>query len=356
MALGWVLALTGTVAPAPPEAVEFSWDGPDGCPDASSIRRRIDEYLEGGADPGTSVSAAAEVHALPGGFGLSLRIEAGGVVEQRELTDPDCTGLAEVTALWVAIAVSPELAGSVGAPPAAVPEIPPTATESGEEPVVDSGEGAVAESTAPPSVPPAEPDPDPAARPADEASLVAKSGVGEGSEGPMHPSLAVRIGGGLGLGLHPLAAEFEAAVALAWRLVRLEVRGHYALPRRVETPIRADSGARVSAWTVGARACVVPTLRPWLGLPACAGAEAGQLLGAPFGLDDPQRPGPLLVAATGSVGLRFVLGPRVALWASPELVAALVRPQLTIGGAAEPLFRSAAVGGRFGLGAEVRLW
>jgi hypothetical protein len=314
----WVALLLA----ASPGSVELHWEAPPECPDAVDFEGRVSRYLEGSKPREDPVRVEATIDREGDRWRLRLVTMVGDERQQRELDDSDCEGLTESAAVLAAIAVAPELANV----PDPSDRVPPPADS-------DSDSDSVAADATTPTIVPEPPAPPPPA---------------------VHASL--RAIGGASLGWLPPGADAGIVLAVFWHWLRLEVSGVYAPRRQIRYADPEGSGADVSGWAVGARACGVlhPTI--WLDTPLCAGAEAGQVIGTAVALVDGRTEATTWAAAVVAPSLRFVVHPRVALWVSPELLVTLARPGLTVAGDSTPIFEAAPAGGRFHGGIELRFW
>jgi len=332
--------LFGSITP-PVRPYSLEWTAPAECPDARAVESRIEGHLQDTRVAGV-VRARARVDAREGTWSLHLVVEVpGSEREIRTLEDTDCDGLADATALIVALSVAP---GDVrGAPPRTAdakamgaPEVVPTPR---------SGTTLATTQREAPSEPARATSGDPPA-PTRMTSISA----------PARPRGHLRFEGGVGLGWLPVGGEVQATFGLAWERARLEVRGLWGIRRRVRLDRVPEAGADISGWAVGALACGVVVSRRAIAFHVCGGIDAGQVIGRPIGLERPQtvvRPWVDLAAMTP---ILFPIHSRVALTLVPELVVAVTHPAFTIAGVSEPIYQAAPVGGRFRGGIEVRLW
>ncbi|MDC0722879.1 hypothetical protein [Nannocystis bainbridge] len=106
VALAGLLVALGSTPDAP--RVELSWRAPAACPDADAIHQRLRELVP--VPPsGPLVRAAADVTPRPrGGWRLRLTLRGHRLDDRRTIEARDCRGLADVTALLIALAVAPE--------------------------------------------------------------------------------------------------------------------------------------------------------------------------------------------------------------------------------------------------------
>jgi hypothetical protein len=315
---GPMLALV--LVASPPAGVELRWDAPPECPDAASVTARIAEYTAG-AEPDAPLVIDAKVTPVGSRWRLSLVVVRGESREERELEDSACEGLAESTAVLVAIAIAPDRMRDTHV----------------EEPPIDE----------PPPVTEPAPPPDPQPPAIDRPAPIPTPRRRE----PLHVSL--RASGGASLGWLPPGGDVALAFAMYWRWLRLEIMGAYGPRRRVRFADARFAGADVSGWVIGARACGVLHPLRWLDLPLCGGVEAGQVIGVPVELVEGRQGRPAWAAGVIAPALRFVVHSRVALWLSPELLIPFTRAQLRVVDE-DPLFVSAPVGARLHAGIELR--
>lgn len=327
--------------------VELQWDAPPQCPDSGMVESRLAGYLGGLEQDGEPVRARASVRRVEAGiWELRLDIRAGGRIHERTITNDACDGLAETTALLVAIAVAPELANlsdlpqgelaHTGAPlPMAGSDSAVSVPVPAEVHVAVATEDAVEPAPRWDSLTPA------ADRPA-EPSRPRRSG----------PEVSLRARGGVDFRLMPLGADVDLAALLSWRHLRFELLGRYVLPRALELE-QIDGRALLSGWALGARACGAFAPTRWLDVPSCAGIEVGQLRGRNAAWDNPGATRGLWAAAVAATSLRFVVHTRVALWVGPELAMTFAEPDFYVGD--DLVHRPRIVSGRVLVGIEARI-
>ena len=298
--------------PTKPAAYELSWTAPPECPTAASIRERVDA-LAAEASGGSGVMfVGATVTAVQGGYSLALRTEHEGRRDERTVEASACDELGESTALVVAISLHPTLAED---------------TEDTEDTEVT--EGTVVESVTDP-VEQEKVEPEPVAEPLHESSpsVVAVEPPPAARPRPRSRSrhrLAVRIAPGFEVGGLPgVGAATQAALALVWPRLRVEVVGAWLWPRRGN----ADPPALYQAGLVGARGCGQPSIGR-VAFPLCLGVEGGALRADSRNVD-PQRNvhGPWF-GPMASAGIT-VAGERVGLWSAAELALTPIRTQVRV--------------------------
>ncbi|MBK6916743.1 MAG: hypothetical protein IPH07_05030 [Deltaproteobacteria bacterium] len=300
-------------AAADPPRYELHWTAPTACPDADTVRARVDALLVG-APPRESppLRATVDVEAIAQGWRLRLATsQASGA---RVLEGPDCGELAATAALIVAIAVDPRVLTRIDDPVAPpVPEPPAPAV------VASVPTPSPTPTVASPSAPP-------------ERTKVAVNRAAEAT--PTPPSSSRRVRAPVALALAQLgldvgslpgpSAHVGASMGLLWPRGRAVVEGDYVARRRLRSASNPDITVLAQAWSVGLRGCVVAWQRRRLSLPVCGSARGGLLHGRGGGALLPREarqpwlgvgPGVLLVAA---------LRPRIALvFGLDALVAAL---------------------------------
>lgn len=138
-------------AQPPPLPLELTWEAPEACPGAESVRRRIGQILRASVVKPTSAVATGRIETLPEGrFRLAMAVRTGDVEDVRTVDAASCSTLAEAFAVVVALAIdstvdpNKELRGSEVPAPAS-PESP----ASPEPP----GSPRVEQSSAPPVAP-----------------------------------------------------------------------------------------------------------------------------------------------------------------------------------------------------------
>ena len=340
----YAIAAAAGVAPEPvephPAELELRWTAPAGCPDDEDVRERIEALLTGPPRGEGVMKVAGSVTEAPSGFRLVLATDFDGHAENRELSAEACADLGEATAILLAFALEPELAGSM--PESALARDAEPEPEPESAPVTTVPEPTVRESQheermpeplelepRPPSEPPARPSPGP------DAPIA-------------RPSFFFRLGGAVELGVLPgVSGGPRVALGVGWTKVRIDLHGAYLLPRRDPA---SGPGAEYQAGLVGLRGCALPTVGDVVTLPVCAGIEGGAVRAATREFDPARtRHGPWL-GPLASVGAALRFG-RVGLWTAVEAVGAAYSGEFRIAGAAQ--HTSAPVSGRLAIGAEL---
>lgn len=282
----------------PPSPVELTWAAPEGCPARPYVLERIQKLLGTTPLAETRLKADGRV-SLPeaGLWRVHLAVVGHGTDGERELTADTCERLADATALVLALAVDPE----------ALARRPVASTKSS---------------------PPSE-----------------ESGTTIGLA--LRPLLAGDLGTlpfpGTGIG---------AAVALLIGRARVELSGAYWFLQRVERVVGEGVGGSFQLVSGGLRGCFSPK-QGTLELGACAGFEAGPLLGAGIGLADSGRGQSLWAAILGGAGAGLHLSHVWSLRADAGVGYAPLRPRFVAEGLGT-IQESSPMVGRAQLGVEAR--
>ncbi|RMH00342.1 MAG: hypothetical protein D6705_00565 [Deltaproteobacteria bacterium] len=326
----WGLLLAGAVTwGAPQEATSasgeklpvFSWDAPTkGCPTESEVRRRLEARLAEASptDETVDVAAVARVRRTDdGAYELRLWTAERGVLRERRLTDVECEVLADAAVLLTVLARHPSARS--GDPKAARLA---AAAEEREEP------------TPPPRRL------DPSQRDEDESSRH------EPPPPPAH-SIEGRAGVGLGVAFGALpgtgpALRVEGAFELRLRArfgLRFEFPITYEVERRGRFSDRPDAGADLHLVASGISTCAVGRLAR-VHLPACAGVEAGAIVGRGVGVAEPRTDAVAWVAIPVRGGVDVLLGRHVVLAFALEGVFPVLRTVFVVEGLGD-VFRPA---------------
>ena len=115
-------------AQPPPLPLELTWEAPEACPGAESVRGRIGQILRASIAKPTSAVATGRIEALPEGrFRLAMAVRTGDVEDVRTVDAASCSTLAEAFAVVVALAIDSTVdptkeSGGSEAPAPASPE------------------------------------------------------------------------------------------------------------------------------------------------------------------------------------------------------------------------------------------
>lgn len=328
-------------APAPAGAVELDWQAPRGCPEEGDVEATIARLVGHpiasgrGAEPSTQVRAVVRTRAER--FEVELHTRHGAAEEHRTFAAARCDALADATALIVAVALQPLEMATGPSPPAASAAVLDPAPS-----VVPPAPTMVAPRQRPPAAAAV-----PTAR-APEAAVpeaVRARAVGGG--------LAVTVGPAVGV-LPGVAAQLAAVLALRGPHWRVEAGGAYWFPRTASSADRPTVEVGLGSGIM--RGCYV-FARTRLELPLCGGAELGAMRGRGQGAGVLARTSrSLWAAAHAGPGLSWRLGPWAAVRLTVDAIVALQQPgfDLRIGDERVELHRALPVGGRAGLGIELR--
>ncbi|MBK8263900.1 MAG: hypothetical protein IPK80_21510 [Nannocystis sp.] len=370
-----VLGSGGLTAPSV-EAAELAlvWSAPLGCPEGQVVRaaalalvREAEGAAEGASRRGGAISAEGDVSPRSeGGFTLRLRVRGAGADGERVLVGESCEAVSETAALLLAIAID---RGVLGGPGGA--DERGDGGGRGDEARPGRADEARAGTGAGQGAPGEE------AGAGDGAVLVEDSPLAEAGEGGSVDtrgegvtrevrddraklSVGLRGRGGVGIGLLEGAVGMGGIGALVGgRRWLIELFWGGSGPKTVFSANNPAVGGRFWAGSGGLRGCGV--LRLWesearrLGLsaPLCGVVELGAVRGSGIGALTPRQASALWAGIGGSGALRLGIGDVVGLWLEAEAVASLLRP----GFRTEPsgaFWRVGAVGGRFGVGVELR--
>jgi hypothetical protein len=331
-----LLGVAVTLVASRAVAAEVTWHGPSSCPDAAELRFRVERSI------GMPLSHAAplrfEVVAAPSAQGFVARVAthpAGGqAARERTLAAPDCSRLADLVAVTLALALGADAAEATGAG-AALGSAEPATT-------------AVPESSANTWTA--------AAARGDSAAVAAdaepKAPSGAGARG-WHPGVSLWLVGdsgslpepGLGaaLGAHLGTSLLELRLSGTWL-----VQQHQELEGPDEPRPGADLGLVLGALS-GCGALWGSFVEAGAAY-ACGGWELGRLSGTGTDVLRPREGAALWSAPRLDVGGRWALGSDgFELGALFTLAVPLVRKDFVLGELG-PLHRPPAAVARAGIG------
>ncbi len=255
--LGSSLAASSACAQTP--ELTLDWRAPAECPAEAELAARIG-HLRG--ERGGTLAATLDVRAfitllLDGRFRAELRLVQSGSERVRVLEAPTCTGLAEASAVVIALAMSPEANGDAAATIAAAassqpaPAVP-ASHETPLSPRVDTGSA-----------------PSPA------------------SSSPAPPVWGVDTSAGIATDFGATADTPALGATVLGRfrygeLASFELRGSFFPARASTVPGQPNEGVNVFLAALAPLACVAPFALP-LELAACAELELGYLHAEGFG-------------------------------------------------------------------------
>jgi hypothetical protein len=331
--IGLTAGLVAALAVAPEEPpLELVWSAPSACPDGASVLQRLDALAPVRPAVSSGLHAEGLVTPLAGGtWRLRLVLRGPGLDDARTIDAVDCTTLADVAALLLAIAVAPQEVANRRRTEATAPAIREPSL-----PLVPPAR--VAQPTPPPVGVQPDLDDAPPARPA--------------ARPVRRPRGALRLAGGAEIGAiprwSPTAAVTAALLGDGWRI---ELAGSYSA-RNLGYDDRPGIGGRLQLASGAARGCGVPRWRRFE-FPVCAGLELGMSRGVARGVDSPRPASDLWIAAQLAPGAVWVASRHVALVLALEVLIALRRPGFHVEALGE-LARAEPIGLRPTFGVELR--
>lgn len=284
MGASFLIAWTLGVGAPEGEAGAFSWEAPDGCPDAGEMAARIE------AAGGTGeLVVDVVVREAEGAWEATLSIDLHGEREARVLRGESCEAVAKAAELLVAVRRDEVTQPSVPSPQTAEAEIKEAEIAEPEvaEPEIAKPEIAEPEIAKPAIAKPAIAEPETAepeiAEP-EPASVVvgepARSGpvARDDRRGARFPT-GVMLGAAAGVGIGATPAPdvpVEIAIGGSWPRFRVAARGRWYVPRRVD--LSGGRSARVQVGTAGVEGCARVGVRrvefPLCGQVAVGGSRA----------------------------------------------------------------------------------
>jgi hypothetical protein len=308
------IACIALPARADDDALRLTWSAPAGCPSSEDVRaaslRGTRGAKEKDASRAANVSEVLEADAQveqkqANGWLVRLRTRRGATTGEREIEATTCSGVADATALVLALALVP---GSLA--PAE-------------------------EASAPPPPPPPEKD---VARPRPSGDSSHAVALGASVAGDASTMPAAAVGGSLSLAWTP--GRF-----------RLEADGR-RWGSQSRTITASDAGARFSMTSIGARGCWAALRTTSFDLSPCAGADV-HLVSAPgYGADANYTATARWATVAGGALARVPLASWLALRARVEAFVPLSRPTFVVEGEG-PVHRPPTLGAAASFGAEV---
>jgi hypothetical protein len=293
--------------------VLFEWIAPEGCPPESSVNAEIDNLLGGvardRAREDLTVEATVEHGAL---WSVTLETMSSATSGHRTIEAATCQGLANATALIVALMIDPDAvaarAGKVKERETALPPAAPSAP-------------------APPSPPV-------------QRATFGLAGVGATGNLGVLPAPDVGIGAEIGLVRRQWRVELRAAYGL--RNVRSDTLSD---PAGAYGRFRFFAATLAGCWTI---------VRPAVDLGPCAEAEFGAVYGEGSGASqNTAETTPWFGLGAGGV-VSIKASPWLHFPLHADAVVPLWRPNFTFRNVDSPIFRSRVVGGRLTVGVELR--
>ena len=320
--LGLALIASGPVPKARADdgsGFTFTWRAPEGCPAASAVEGEIDNLLGGRAVEHARDSLRVQATVEHGAqWFVTLETESKTASGHRMIEAVTCQGLANATALIVALMIDPDAVAA------------------------RSGKAQAAEPRPVPPAPPA-PVPVPAAEAPAARSVRATHGVlgvaAAGSAGVLpSPDVAVSVSAGV--------------VRPHWRG---EARAAYGLRRVQSDPLAEPSGAygRFS-FVAGTVAGCWTFVEPILEMGPCASVELGAVQGRGVGATQTiSKSTPWFAVGAGGF-LAIKANPWLYFPIHADVVFPVWRPRYVFSNVPTPIFQSLSVGLRLTAGVELR--
>lgn len=274
-----VLALgtsTSLAAVAAEEPLRLTWTAPAGCPSTEDVRAATLRSLNARTASGV-LEANAAVEQKHSSWSVHLRTKHGDATGERTIDAATCQGLADATAVILALAL---------VPPGSTPE------------------ATVASAVAPPAPP----------RRSTTTSRAAAVGISVAGDTSSLPSSA--LGGSL---------------TLAWTpgRLRIEVDGRRWATQSQTLPT-STAGAQFSMSTFGGRACWAVFRSASFDVAPCLGADVQFVTAPGYGADANYSASAQWITTTGGALVRQSLAPWLALRARLDGFAPLSRPRFLV--------------------------
>jgi hypothetical protein len=298
-------------APATPLKIVF--EAPEGCPGGEHVTKEVRRLLGPSLDSGPPLSASGTVKRDGDKYTLDLSIDRNGERSVRRLESRSCETAADVAALLISLAHSPDAVGRETPPPDPPPPVPEPPKPPPPAPPVT-----------PPPVAPQPPIPAPR-RPEPKRSLLGwllRAGPLFGAADLPFPQVGGQVAVALRIEAWTVEAGFEAG---------------FSATHIIEE--RPDAGANFLRLVGVLRGCrvLVPFLSPpWprptpgLDLSACIGFEAGQLEGETFGVFQPETATVVWLAPQLDLRLGIGITPPLSLVPHVGLAFPITRPSFVI--------------------------
>jgi hypothetical protein len=300
----WVSALALWMVAAHASAeVRLDWHAADGCPDAATVTRAMNKWLETTGTPvdRADVQLDAEVESSPSGYELALELRTRSGARRMQMFSETCDVFAQVIAVQASLLIT----SAEAEPPqtAAAPSPPRKAAEVGWP---------------------------------ERAFALRAQGVVTSSPLP-GPAFGLAITG--------------AYVALP---LRLELTVGYLFARELRYQAHPEVGGDLQSGLVGLRPCAAARFG-WVELSGCVGAEAGLIRGQGIGVSAARATVRSWFAVALGGGLHVLVTPVWSVWLGVDLLTSLNRPVFYVAQLGA-LYRPERFGVRGTLGIELRIW
>jgi hypothetical protein len=223
------------------QPVSLDWSAPDGCPTASDVRAQALRLLAGPPIPAERnvVAVARVTRAETGRWRVDISMSSASAQGKRSLDADTCSGLAEATALIVAIMVDPDRASVAASRPSASANVSSAVASSSS-----AAPAAPVLSAPPPPVPSRD-------RPVRARSAGATPRWGASARSLVDIGTLPDTAVGVGVGLAAVVGHLRSDVALN------------VFPGRTYTfPSAGGAGADMSAWSAAGDFAYVTRLGP----------------------------------------------------------------------------------------------
>lgn len=319
MAFGLALGVTATHSQALAGELRFSWTAPSDCPSSAAVASRVARPEKSTAKD-EPLDAEGTVERKDDRFRLTLRTKRGDTRGERTLEASTCEGLADATAVVLAVAI---------APPDDSPDAPnPTVVRT--------------------EAPKASIDPS-ATREADRLSTTSPH---ESRDLLREHELAVGAALTTDTGSLPATAA-GGTISVAWTPGRFRLEGLGAFyGSQTRTTDAGNAGADLSLLVFGGRVCWAVLTQP-VEIAPCLGGAASLLSATGFGAKEENfDTGARWATGTAGAQIRFPIAPWVAIRGGVDALAAITRPRFVVEGEGA-VHRPSALGLRAHLGAEL---
>lgn len=297
--LPWLLI--AALARAPDDGgdtpLELTWERPEACPDAESVRAQVNAHLASRPRPEHGLVASGTVEATETGFAMTLTLTQEDTTSTRVFEATTCEEVVETVVLLMVMTLDP----------LAVPAEP----EPEPEPIPEPEPAPIPE-----PVPNPEPEPAPALEPAPAPTPERRAPrlIAEG-----------RIGAGVGLGPLPaLGGAFDLAAGLGGRHWSVHATAEAWTPSTART--QRGSTARIWLAAFGVEGCGVLDPAPRLSIPLCAGAVMGPMTAEGREVGQPRTRTTAWIAARVQPGVVGWILPWLGIGAQVSGHVALRRP------------------------------
>ena len=317
MAFGFGIAVLTAGPLASAAELRFSWTAPADCPSSEAVASRVARPEKATAKD-EPLEAEGTVERKDERFRLTLRTKRGDARGERTLEAATCEGLADATAVVLAVAIAPADDSPDATTPTVVKTEAPKAT-------ID---------------PTATRDADRAAPPAASRDVLREH------------ELAVGAALTTDTGSMPATAA-GGSLSVAWTPGRFRLEGLGALyGAQTRTTETGNAGADLQLLVFGGRACWAALVQP-VEVGPCVGGAASLLSATGFGAKEENfDTGARWATATAGAQIRFPIASWAALRGGVDALAAITRPRFVVEGDGA-VHQPTALGLRAHLGGEL---